>query len=159
MKVFKLLVLAVLAGFAGVYGLSEVAARDFHLKVVTENGARSYALSDLDRLPQVELETETTWSRKKKIFSGPLVRDVLEASGIGNKELIVTAKAYNGYHVTIPVNEFYDWDVLLATRENGEPIPLDARGPIRFVYDFAEVGAGKDSYWIWMLQELSVSPE
>jgi hypothetical protein len=81
------------------------------------------------------------------------------SSGIGNKELIVTAKAYNGYHVTIPVNEFYDWDVLLATRENGEPIPLDARGPIRFVYDFAEVGAGKDSYWIWMLQELSVSPE
>lgn len=131
-------------------------ADQFALTVSDSNGSTIWEVQDLDALEQVELLTATTWSEKPIRFSGPLVRDVLKGSGITDPSDIIRATAYNGYHVDIPVAEFHDHDVLLASRANGELIRLEDRGPYRFIYDFSKVGAKKDSYWIWMLEKVVV---
>lgn len=134
-------------------------ADQFSLTVSNNEGATNWQIKDLDALEQVELLTATTWSEKPIRFSGPLVRDVLKASGITDLSYTIRAMAYNGYHVDIPAAEFQEHDVVLASRANGDLIPLEDRGPYRFVYDFSKVGAKKDSYWIWMLEKVVVLSE
>jgi len=134
-------------------------ADQFSVTVSDNGGTTNWEIEDLDAFEQVVLLTATTWSEEPIRFSGPLVRDVLKASGITNPSSILRATAYNGYHVDIPVAEFQEHDVVLASRANGELIPLEDRGPYRFVYDFSKVGAKKDSYWIWMLEKMVVLSE
>jgi len=155
MKVVRLLALAVLAGFPCV----TAGATEPVLKVTTEIGSHSYALSDLDRFDQNEISTRTTWSDVEKKFSGPLVRDVLADSDMPLDAGFVLAKALNGYSVRIPVSEFIEMDVLLATRVDGNRIALEDRGPLRIIYDYSAVGPVKDSFWVWMLDEMVLVAE
>lgn len=76
--------------------------------------------------------TSTTWTDGKEKFTGVLGRDLLKAVGAsGNK---IRAVAINDYKITIPVSDFYDHDVILATSMNGKVLTRRDKGPIWIVY-------------------------
>jgi len=156
MQVFKWLLLVGTLPVSLFVGVEPAKSADYPLSIIVGERKQSFDLSDLDALPQQRLVTATTWAEGEKEFSGPLVRDLLLEMGIEQNVGTVRAKAFNGYEVSIPLKEFHDWDVLIATRDGGQPIPVRERGPYRLVYDFAQVGAQKDSNWIWMLKEIVV---
>jgi hypothetical protein len=87
-----------------------------------------------------------------------LVRDLLEAVGAHGSE--VAAVALNDDVVTIPMDEFSRYPVLLALKMNGEYLKIRDKGPIWIVYprdQYSELrNPMTDKKWVWQLAQLDV---
>jgi len=123
----------------------------------TANGA-AFDMAMLESLPQKSFTTRTPWDRQPVKFSGPLLRDVLaavKASGVTLKALAV-----NDYATTLPVSDTQLFEVLLATKMNGQAIPLRTKGPLFIVYPFDSDPALKAKVYqeraAWQLKSLQV---
>lgn len=78
--------------------------------------------------------TRTPWHRESGCFQGPLLRDVLAAAGVAADSIVV--QSLNEYRAEIPVEELHDYDVILAMRRDGEPVPIREFGPLFVLYPF-----------------------
>ncbi|MDN3521700.1 molybdopterin-dependent oxidoreductase [Halomonas ramblicola] len=81
-----------------------------------------------------EVETRTPWHDDRGTFAGPLLRDVLAAAGVRSER--VRVRALNGFEAEIPLPELHDYDVILAMRRNGRPMPIREFGPLFVLYPF-----------------------
>lgn len=125
-------------------------------------------LVELDRaqfeaLPQHRLQTTTAWTDGKKVFEGPLMRDVLALLGLSaNNVASVTLQAWNDYEIEVSAADYYQWDVILARSMDGQALTLRDRGPLWVVYprdDFAALQDSRfDHRWAWMLRTIIVKP-
>jgi hypothetical protein len=110
----------------------------------------------LDSLPQASFETRTPWFDGPRRFSGVAGAALLEALGAGGAEVV--AVALNDYRVTIPVEDFRATGLILATRLDGQPIPVREKGPIWIIYPFdAEARLRNQVFYtrsIWQLRRL-----
>jgi hypothetical protein len=88
----------------------------------------------LDALPGREAAMETPWTNGITSFSGPLAREVLDFVGAEGTTLRV--RALNDFEAEIPMSDFRNFDVILATRINGERISVREKGPIFVIYPF-----------------------
>jgi hypothetical protein len=129
-------------------------------KIGAKNSATAaeFDLAMLEALPQQTFTTQTTWDRQPVKFSGPLLRDVLAAAKITGVTL--QAIAVNDYKTTIPVSDTQKFDMVLAHRMNGQPIPPRTKGPLFIVYPYdskpelkAEIYANRSA---WQLKQLTV---
>jgi len=104
--------------------------------VGAKNSARGaeFDLAMLQALPQVNFSTNTPWDRLPIKFSGPLLRDVLAAAQARGTTL--QAIATNDYKTSIPMTDTTQFDMVLAHRMNGQPIPPRTKGPLFIVYPF-----------------------
>lgn len=112
----------------------------------------------LEALPNHPLQTATNWTEGTRRFDGPLVRTVLAAAGASGQ--VVTAVALNDYTIEIPMEDFEQYDVVLAMRMNGTVLTLRNKGPLWIVYPrdrHAELrNSLYDSRWVWQLRTLQV---
>ncbi|MDT8894490.1 oxidoreductase [Halomonas sp. I1] len=90
----------------------------------------------LDRLASRTIDTTTPWQPGPGCFEGPLFSALLDAVGADGDE--VRVGALNGFEARIPVSDFKRYDVILAMRRNGEPMPIRDFGPLFVVYPFDE---------------------
>lgn len=118
---------------------------------------------DLEMLHELGLTTsnvETPWTVGKTLYSGPLLRVLLEKVGARGKTL--TFKALNDYEVSIPSSDAYDFDSILATRIDGRAMSVREKGPIFLVYPFdQDKSLYTEKYFarsIWQIKEIVVSP-
>lgn len=112
----------------------------------------------LQALPAHTLHTQTVVTDGRQRFDGPLMRDLL--GQIGAQGNTVRAIALNNYSVDIPMRDFYDFDVMLATHMNGERLSAHNKGPIWIVYPRDQhrklQDIRYDYRWVWQLQQLIV---
>ena len=110
----------------------------------------------LDKLPQVTVTTTTPWYDESKSFSGPLVRDLIKL--LGAQGDMVKATALNDYSITIPLQDFEQYDVILATRLDGNTMSIREKGPIFVIYPFDDKPElVNETYYqrcIWQLNRL-----
>lgn len=99
----------------------------------TKKGAE-FDLAMLEALPQRTFTTKTPWDRQRMKFSGPLLRDVLAAAKAKGSTL--NAIAVNDYKTSIPASDADQFDMVLAHRMNGQPIPPRTKGPLFIVYPY-----------------------
>lgn len=99
----------------------------------TAKGAE-FDMAMLEALPQTTFTTKTPWDRQAMKFSGPLLRDVLAAAKA--KGTTLNAIAVNDYKTSIPASDADQFDMVLAHRMNGQPIPLRTKGPLFIVYPY-----------------------
>lgn len=95
------------------------------------------ALEDLLALEQVEITTSNEFVDGKKVFKGPLVRDILilcRASDAVQVSLI----AANDYQVEVDAHEFFDYDAILALSMDGEMLSKRDKGPIWVIYPMSD---------------------
>lgn len=129
-------------------------------KVGVKNSARGaeFDLAMLQALPQTTFSTNTPWDRLPIKFSGPLLRDVLAAAQARGTTL--QAIATNDYKTSIPVTDTTQFDMVLAHRMNGQPIPPRTKGPLFIVYPFdSKPELQSDVYRsraAWQLKEIVV---
>lgn len=119
------------------------------------------------RLDMGLLESLGTWSLtvddrqatgRTVEFTGPLLRDVLDAAGIARGTL--NTVAINDYRVDIPVADAFELPVLLATRADGKRMSVADYGPTRIVYPTEDYDLDPTVYeprWIWQLASMSAS--
>ena len=129
-------------------------------KVAGKNSPRGaeFDMAMLEALPQKTFTTKTPWDRLPVKFSGPLLRDVLAAANAQGTTL--SAIAVNDYKTTIPVADTAQFDMVLAHRMNGQPIPPRTKGPLFIVYPYDSMPALQDEVYrnrsAWQLKEIAV---
>jgi len=102
--------------------------------------------------------TATPWHDETMSFSGPLARSVLEAVEAKGDSVIVMA--LNDYEAEIPVEDFYNYDVIFATHANGAPMNVREHGPIFVIYPFdSDAELHKETIYsrsVWQVNRLLV---
>jgi len=131
-----------------------------HIEAKAKNKG-DQAVFDLDMLqalPQHTFTTKTPWDNAPLTFTGPLLRDVLDA--IQAKGTRIQATALNDYRITFPLEDVRKYNVLLAHHLNGEPIPVRTKGPLFIVYPFdSDKELQNKTYYersIWQLKALDI---
>jgi len=117
-----------------------------------------FDLAMLEQLPQHTMTTQTPWDKTPTTFRGPLLRDVLAAAKASGTSL--KAVALNDYKTLIPLSDAQTFDMLLASRMNGQAIPVRTKGPLFIVYPFdAHSELRSTTYYersAWQLRSLTV---
>ena len=121
----------------------------------------SYSLEELDALDQTEFETTNPFLDDAAVFSGPLVLDVLAESDIEVTEGgSIQVAAINDYAVSLPFDDIMKYDVILATRMNGEVMSIRDKGPIWVMYPISDFPELADSIYssrlVWQVDRLSL---
>lgn len=123
-----------------------------------DGGSVTLDQTALDALPIFTIETSTVVTDGVHSFSGFLMRDVLDLVGATGEH--VSAIALNDYAVEIPITDFYDYDVIVATHMDGAPLTRADKGPLWIVYPRDDHPALQDiryDYrWVWQLYQLDV---
>jgi hypothetical protein len=99
------------------------------------SGRIEFDLRGLEGLGPSKLTTWTPWTDGAVEFEGVLARRLMEAVGARGSE--VEARALNDYKDVIPIEDFHRYDVLLATRMNGQLMRVRDKGPIWIVYPWS----------------------
>ncbi|UWQ95176.1 oxidoreductase [Rhodobacteraceae bacterium M385] len=94
----------------------------------------SFTISDLDGLPQVTITTTTLWTEGENTFTGPSLRNVLDAAGLGDNDL--TLIALNDYAIEMPAPATDASYPIVATRMNGAPMSVRDKGPFWIIFPY-----------------------
>jgi len=125
---------------------------------VNEGKTAVFSMQMLSRLPQRTVFTKSPWYPQGAAFSGPLLRDVLNA--VGAKGKTITAHALNDYKTDIPFDDAFTYDVILAHLMNGQPMTVRDKGPLFVVYPFDALPELKTQVYYnrsaWQLDHLHV---
>ena len=116
----------------------------------------TFTMAQLDALPQATITTNTPWYDGPRSFAGPRLTDVLAASKITGET--ATATALNDYAVDVPLADADAFGIILATRLDGELMPVRDKGPIFIVYPYdSDQKLQHDIYYtrsVWQLERL-----
>jgi hypothetical protein len=104
--------------------------------VTNAPGRADFDLDALECLGLARLRTWTPWTEGEIEFGGVWARRLMEAVRANGTE--VDTLALNDYEQTIPLEDFDKYDVLLATRVNGQLMRVRDKGPIWIVYPWSE---------------------
>ena len=117
-----------------------------------------FDLDMLAALPRHSFTTLTPWDKTARRFSGPLLRDVLQAVGARGQTL--QAVALNDYKISIPVTDAQAYNVIVATRIDDQPIRVRERGPLFIIYPYDTDPALRTGIFIsrsiWQLRRIDV---
>ena len=104
---------------------------------ITEKNAAELANFDMNMLaalPQHTFSTSTPWFAEPRLFTGPLLRDVLAAVGAQGETL--SAVALNNFKIDIPASDAGQFQVIVARLLDGKPMSIRERGPLFIVYPY-----------------------
>jgi DMSO/TMAO reductase YedYZ molybdopterin-dependent catalytic subunit len=93
---------------------------------------------------------------EKKIinFTGVELGSVLDAAGVPASATKLALTALDDYRVNLSTSDVRKGGVILATRVNGELIPVDHGGPIRVVFEPSNSAGTNPDQWIWSLKDV-----
>lgn len=128
---------------------------DGNIQNRNQGDAAVFSLADLSAMPQHSLEMETPWTEGEHVFSGVLLRDLLDRVGARGKSIAATA--LNDYRSEIPVEDAYEHDVILALTRDGEFMSVRDKGPVWVLYpDAAALPNEFRRRMIWQLKEIEI---
>lgn len=101
----------------------------------TNNGDKAeFDMPMLEALGNASWTTKTPWYKDRVTFSGVPMSKLLEVVGAKGTSLTVTA--LNDYATDIPVEDFKTHPVMLATKRDGNYMPVRDKGPLFIVYNY-----------------------
>ncbi|MFB9886114.1 molybdopterin-dependent oxidoreductase [Balneatrix alpica] len=103
-----------------------------NLKKTNVGNEAHFDLAMLDQLAQVDMTMKTPWTEEDHRYSGVMLRELLDHLGAWGGEVV--AAALNDYQAVLPFKDAFDYDVLLATREDGNVMSRRNKGPIWVLY-------------------------
>jgi|EndMetStandDraft_7_1072992.scaffolds.fasta_scaffold00940_7 hypothetical protein len=98
--------------------------------------AADFDLAMLTGMDNRVTKTSAPWYDGTHEFAGPLGSTLLDTVGASGTMLRVTA--LNDYVTEIPVSDFRDYRVVLATSIDGKLLSVRDKGPIFVIYPFDE---------------------
>lgn len=127
------------------------------LTVETPSGPRAYDQVALEALGTHVLDARLIWEGEDGLYHGVLLADLLADAGMDGASSVLV-RAVDGYSAVIPREDWVRWPLLLATRQDGRPMTVRNKGPLRLLYplppevvlDMPET----DSRWVWMVDRI-----
>jgi hypothetical protein len=130
-------------------------------KISVHNMGQSavFDMAALERLGLTGFTTTTPWT-KKTDFQGVLLSTLLERVG-ADDDTTAISYALNDYVVEIPLKGMSADGPLVATRMNGQYMPVKQFGPLFVIYDFDKhsewLNNGMYARCIWQLQRMTIA--
>ena len=130
-------------------------------KITAHNSGRSavFDMPALEGLGLTGFTTTTPWT-KKTDFQGVLLGDLLKRVGAYD-ETTAISYALNDYVAEIPLKGMSADGPLVATRMNGQYMPVKQFGPLFVIYDFDKhpewLNNGMYARCIWQLQRMTIA--
>jgi DMSO/TMAO reductase YedYZ molybdopterin-dependent catalytic subunit len=98
---------------------------------------RALTYDEFIALPQVEVFSDihcvTTWSRFDNTWEGVSTGAIREIAGIKAEAKYVIVLGAGGFTTNLPLEDFFQPDVLFALKHDGKPLTADHGGPVRLV--------------------------
>lgn len=120
--------------------------------------AADFDMALLDALPAGSTTTKTPWYDGARTFTGPLGSALLEAVGATGDTMVITA--LNDYVTEVPVADFRNYPVVLATKMNGQVMSVRDKGPIFVIYPFdASPELNNETYYgrsAWQVKSIEI---
>jgi hypothetical protein len=145
------------AADADVYGGFPVDPPAADEVVLTLVGSRTveFTMGELDALALREVSFVEPFVKVEQTFRVVPLADLFEAAGIVPRDTVDTI-ALNDYRYSDSARALVDAGALLAVARDGGPIPMDAGGPIRLVFDVESSYHGFLDAWNWSLRSIRV---
>ncbi len=114
------------------------------------------ALAELEQASATMRGPDWPWART---LSGPRVDAVLAHVGAA-PDATIYAMALDGYEVGLSAEDRAEVTWILATHEDGIPLPIGGTGPLWLVPDLGPqpVEEGGSSQWVWSVIAIEVEP-
>jgi hypothetical protein len=114
-------------------------------------------LASLEKMRRVRLEAAEPFLKRRVMFEGVLLSDLLAVAGVPDSASTVSLTALDDYKVDFKVADVRSSQMLLATKADGKHMPVDRSGPIRIVFpDSSSLGRNPD-LWIWSVSSMKVA--
>ncbi len=114
-------------------------------------------LASLEKMRRVRLEAAEPFLKRRVMFEGVLLSDLLAVAGVPESASKVSLTALDDYKVDFKMADVRSSQMLLATKADGKHMPLDRSGPIRIVFpDSSSLGRNPD-LWIWSVSSMKVA--
>ena len=114
-------------------------------------------VASLEKMRQVRLEAAEPFLKRRVMFEGVLLSDLLTVAGVPDSASKVSLTALDDYKVDFKVADVRSSQMLLATKADGKHMPVDRSGPIRIVFpDSSSLGRNPD-LWIWSVESMKVA--
>jgi hypothetical protein len=114
-------------------------------------------LASLEKMRRVRLEAAEPFLKRRVMFEGVLLSDLLAVAGVPDSASKVSLVALDDYKVDFKVADVRSSQMLLATKADGKHMPVDKSGPIRIVFpDSSSLGRNPD-LWIWSVSSMKVA--
>jgi hypothetical protein len=114
-------------------------------------------LASLEQMRRVRLEAAEPFLKRRVMFEGVLLSDLLEVAGVRDDASTVSLTALDDYKVDFKLADVRSSQMLLATKADGKHMPVDRSGPIRIVFpDASSLGRNPD-LWIWSVSTMKVA--
>lgn len=130
----------------------------FKFGSVSFDRAAQFDLAMLEKLGMKTLTVKYDSWPKAYTFEGPLLADVLKATGATGQSIKVYA--LDGYGAEIPLSELRQYPVLLALKADGRYLGLGGRGPTWVVYPRDDrhpaLKSHDDAKWVWSALRIEV---
>jgi hypothetical protein len=102
--------------------------------VRNRGNAAVFDMAMIEALGLTGFTTVTPWFDGPVRFDGVPMARLMDAVGATGE--VVTAIALNDYSTDIPVSDFARFGVLLATKRDGQRMPVAEKGPLFIVYPY-----------------------
>jgi hypothetical protein len=125
--------------------------------VLTLEGSRTveFTMAELDGLAQRQVTFIEPFVKVEQSFRVVALADLLVLAGIGPDDVVDTI-ALNDYRYRDEVRVLIEADTLLAVARDGAPIPMNAGGPVRLVFDADSSYHAFLDAWNWSLRSIRV---
>jgi hypothetical protein len=101
----------------------------------TNNGEKAeFDMPMIEALGTISFTTKTPWYKDPVTFTGVPMDKLMEA--VAAKGTSVTVTALNDYATDIPIEDFKIHPVILATKRDGNYMPVRDKGPLFIVYNY-----------------------
>lgn len=129
-----------------------------NISATNNGGTAEFDLEMLESLPQRVTQTDTPWHENTTTFTGPTMSDLLSVIGATGNTLRITA--LNNYTIEVPVQDYINYPVIIATRADGNVMTIRQKGPLFVIYPFAEMPELYNEVYfgrsIWQMSEIEV---
>jgi hypothetical protein len=120
-----------------------------------------FDLATLEKLGLVKYTVHDPWLKTPVTYTGVLMSDLSKFVGAADSASGMHIIALDDYQVDIPFSEIEKWPILLATRMNGEYMPIENSGPTRIIFPYhayPEIDSVKyDNLWIWNIESMEIN--
>lgn len=122
----------------GISDPPEIDLRDYRLKIFGEvENPVTLTWDDIQSLEKVELVADfhcvTRWSCKDVVWQGFHVSELKNIVKIKDNVKSVMIHSMDGYTTNVPIEYFFDEDVIFAYQLFGKPLPADNGYPLRLI--------------------------
>lgn len=93
-----------------------------------------FTIAELEALGTKTIKTGTPWHDGVVTFEGVPMTVLMKHVGADGDNAAILA--LNNYRTDVPLSDFEQYGVILATKKNGEYMPISDKGPLFVIYPF-----------------------